>query len=84
MEENAFLQDILEPQITTQFPMNDDVTETNVKELIKPSPRYGHAACRYEGTSHLLNFLNIIRKNYKLNDCFLFYFSNRRFRDLWW
>ncbi|XP_058808805.1 multiple epidermal growth factor-like domains protein 8 isoform X2 [Phymastichus coffea] len=49
MEENAFLQDILEPQITTQFTVNDDVTEPNVEEFIKPSPRYGHAACKYQG-----------------------------------
>lgn len=49
MEGNVFLQDILEPQFTTQMPLNDDVTEPNLEELPKPSPRYGHAACKYTG-----------------------------------
>ena len=55
-EENVFLQDILEPQFTTQMPINDDTTEQNFKDFPKPSPRYGHAACKYEGKFYFKSF----------------------------
>jgi hypothetical protein len=56
MKENVFHQNILEPQFTTQLPINDDISEPNQEELPKPAARYGHAACKYEG-----NFFSIIK-----------------------
>ena len=47
-QENAFLQEILEPKITTASTSNEESTETAEDELPKPSPRYGHAACKYD------------------------------------
>lgn len=49
LQDNVFLQDILET--TTQLPI--DNTMSSVEENPKPAPRYGHAACKYEGE---LNF----------------------------
>ncbi|XP_023245420.1 multiple epidermal growth factor-like domains protein 8 [Copidosoma floridanum] len=46
VDDNPFLQDILEP-VTTQLPTNDEASST--KDTPKPAPRYGHAACKYEG-----------------------------------
>ncbi|XP_043275705.1 multiple epidermal growth factor-like domains protein 8 isoform X2 [Venturia canescens] len=47
-QENAFLQEILEPKITTASTSSEESTESLDDELPKPSPRYGHAACKYE------------------------------------
>ncbi|XP_015608730.1 multiple epidermal growth factor-like domains protein 8 isoform X2 [Cephus cinctus] len=48
-EDGLYLQGILEPKVTTESSFNDESTERNLDELPKPSPRYGHAACKYEG-----------------------------------
>ncbi|XP_046832865.1 multiple epidermal growth factor-like domains protein 8 isoform X2 [Vespa crabro] len=45
-EENVFIQEFEDVNLTTDEAYKD--TEKQTEEL-KPSPRYGHAACRYEG-----------------------------------
>ncbi|XP_028050046.1 multiple epidermal growth factor-like domains protein 8 isoform X7 [Monomorium pharaonis] len=45
-EENIF--DPQYPKVTTSDPLKVEVTEPTIDELPKPSPRYGHAACKYQ------------------------------------
>ncbi|XP_043253802.1 multiple epidermal growth factor-like domains protein 8 [Colletes gigas] len=44
--DNIFIE---EPKLTTDESFNDEPTKLPIDELPKPSPRYGHAACRYDG-----------------------------------
>lgn len=44
--ENIFIE---EPKLATDESFKDEVTKSPIDELPKPSPRYGHAACRYNG-----------------------------------
>ena len=48
-EQSAFYQEMFDPQTTTESNFVDDSTEPNFQEIPKPNPRYGHAACKYEG-----------------------------------
>ncbi|XP_076675324.1 multiple EGF like domains 8 isoform X3 [Andrena cerasifolii] len=45
IEENIFIQD---PKLAADESFNDEPTKPPTVELPKPSPRYGHAACRYD------------------------------------
>lgn len=45
-EGNVFIQEFEDVNLTTDEAYRDSEKQT---EELKPSPRYGHAACRYEG-----------------------------------
>ncbi|XP_046588912.1 multiple epidermal growth factor-like domains protein 8 isoform X1 [Neodiprion lecontei] len=50
LDENPYIQEIIEPKFTTESTIvKEDCTTQNLDELPKPTSRYGHAACRYEG-----------------------------------
>lgn len=48
-EDNIFMQEFMDPKLTTSEPEKEETTESTIDELPKPSPRYGHAACKYQG-----------------------------------
>lgn len=50
-EENVFVPEFTDSKLTTSDSLKEEVTESTVDELPKPSPRYGHAACKYQGLS---------------------------------
>lgn len=50
-EDNIFMQEFMDPKLTTSEPQKEEATEPTIDELPKPSPRYGHAACKYQGLS---------------------------------
>ncbi|XP_012063821.1 PREDICTED: multiple epidermal growth factor-like domains protein 8 [Atta cephalotes] len=47
-EENVFVPEFTDSKLTTSDSLKEEVTEPTVDELPKPSPRYGHAACKYQ------------------------------------
>jgi len=48
-EDNIFIQEFMDPKLTISESRKEEVTEPIIDELPKPGPRYGHAACKYEG-----------------------------------
>lgn len=49
-EQNVFYEEMFDIQTTTESNFVDDSTEPNFQEIPKPNPRYGHAACKYQGS----------------------------------
>lgn len=54
-EDNIFMQEFIDSKLTTSESLKEEVTEPTINELPKPGPRYGHAACKYQG---LLTYSN--------------------------
>lgn len=54
-QDNIFMQEFMDPKLTTSDPRKEEATEPTIDELPKPSPRYGHAACKYRGLKNLYN-----------------------------
>lgn len=50
-EDNIYMQEFMDPKLTTSESLKEEATESTIDELPKPSPRYGHAACKYQGAS---------------------------------
>lgn len=50
-EDNLFMQEFIDPKLTTSESLKEEATEPTVDDLPKPGPRYGHAACKYQGLS---------------------------------
>ena len=65
-EDNIFIQEFLDSKLTTSEPVKEEATEPTV-ELPKPSPRYGHAACKYQGLS-ISSLFTDKNKFYKRHD----------------
>ena len=59
-EENVFVPEFTDSKLTTSDSLKEEVTEPTVDELPKPSPRYGHAACKYQGLSAFIIFFIFI------------------------
>ncbi|XP_050462738.1 multiple epidermal growth factor-like domains protein 8 [Cataglyphis hispanica] len=47
-EDNLFMQEFIDPKLTTSESLKEEATEPTVNDLPKPGPRYGHAACKYQ------------------------------------
>lgn len=56
-EDNNSMQESMDPKLTTSKSLKEETTESPIDVLPKPSPRYGHAACRYKGLPLLINEL---------------------------
>lgn len=54
-EDNIFMQEFIDPKLTTSESLKEETTEPTINDLPKPGPRYGHAACKYQGLSTLYN-----------------------------
>lgn len=59
-EDNILMQEAMDPQkLSASESMKDGATEPSIDESPKPAPRYGHAACKYQGllTSQVYTFM---------------------------
>jgi len=48
-KDNIFVQEFMNPKLTISESRKKEATKPVINELPKPGPRYGHAACKYEG-----------------------------------
>jgi len=62
-EDNIFMPEFTDSKLTTSDSLKEEVTEPTIDELPKPSPRYGHAACKYQGLSTYNAQLIYVHKN---------------------
>lgn len=49
-EDDIFMQEFVDSKVTKNDSLKEEIVESTVDELPKPSPRYGHAACKYQGS----------------------------------
>jgi len=50
-EDNIFMQEFVDPKLPASDSAKGAATKPFIDELPKPAPRYGHAACKYQGLS---------------------------------
>lgn len=58
-EDNIFMQEFIDPKLSASDSVKGVAAEPSIDELPKPAPRYGHAACKYQGLLYIRKFLSI-------------------------